>query len=212
MPGTTEGRIKPKLEEKSGLKAGEDFYLLDKLGKLGKLRRLAGEPVAIASRRSTRVPFGTGPRVEQLLSQPSALVASPEAFSCLKHVLRGLDRGAAGAAPSALLEELRDLPASLEPCALSATEELGLLGAIDEARDQVGQGNLRRRLHTWFDALRTLQFLHLLRDRGVTELELMDALARAPFCPSGEPSLGPTLSRLCDAESRLPSEIGPALL
>ncbi|GFR39436.1 NDP-sugar dehydrogenase [Insulibacter thermoxylanivorax] len=27
VPGTTEGRIKPKLEEKSGLKAGEDFYL-----------------------------------------------------------------------------------------------------------------------------------------------------------------------------------------
>ncbi|HWA71464.1 MAG TPA: hypothetical protein VG937_04000 [Polyangiaceae bacterium] len=192
--------------------AGEDFYLLDKLGKLGPIRKLDGAPVAIASRRSARVPFGTGPRVEQLLNQRRALVASDQAFLALKHVLLGLDRVAASSAPAPLAETLKALPPALAAQAAQVIEELGLPAAMRAAIEQVGQGNLRRRLHTWFDALKTLQFLHLLRDRGVSELELTDALSRAPFCPAGDPTLEATLERLRDAECRLPSELGPALL
>jgi hypothetical protein len=192
--------------------AGEDFYLLDKLGKLGTIKKLAGAPLAIASRRSARVPFGTGPRVEQLLNQRRPLVASDEAFLCLKQLLLGLDRVAASSAPAMLSGALNELPSALAASAESVIEELGLPAAVREAITQVGQGNLRRRLHTWFDSLKTLQFLHLLRDRGVSELELADALARAPFCPAGEPALDPTLKRLRYAESQLPSELGPALL
>lgn len=192
--------------------AGEDFYLLDKLGKLGALHRLTGEPVAIASRRSARVPFGTGPRVEQLLSQGRAPVASDQAFLALKQLLVGLDRVAATQQPTLLLATLKELPTSLGTLAEVAVERLGLPEAVRAAIAQVGQGNLRRRLHTWFDALKTLQFLHVLRDLGVPEVELRLALERAPFCPPGDPAIERVLERLRVAEGTLASELGPALL
>jgi hypothetical protein len=77
---------------------------------------------------------------------------------------------------------------------------------------QVGQGNLRRRLHTWFDALRTLRFLHALRDAGIPDVALNQALASAPFCSPRADTLDETLERLARAERALPCDRGPALL
>lgn len=42
--------------------AAEDFYLLNKLAKLGVVERLAGTPVRLLGRASDRVPMGTGDR------------------------------------------------------------------------------------------------------------------------------------------------------
>ena len=47
--------------------AAEDFYLLNKLAKLGCIKRLKSKPIIIEARNSKRVPFGTGPAVEKLL-------------------------------------------------------------------------------------------------------------------------------------------------
>jgi hypothetical protein len=192
--------------------AGEDFYLLDKLSKVLPLRKLSGEPVTIASRRSARVPFGTGPRVEQILTDNQVLVACPEAFFVLKQLLLGIDRVAASAATEALETALAELPSALQRAARSAVEDSGLGPAIHAALGEVGQGNLRRRLHTWFDALRTLQFLHALRAAGLAEVTLEDGLASAPFCSAGEGSIGEALERLSRAESGLPEELGVASL
>lgn len=192
--------------------AGEDFYVLDKLAKVSALYKLDGDPIALASRRSARVPFGTGPRVEQLLTDNQALVACPEAFLVLQQLLLGLERVASGAPPEALVQALSELPSELVPAARSALFDCGLIAAARSALAQVGKGNLRRRLHTWFDALRTLQFLHALRDAGLSEVPLDRALAQASFCPPREASLDTTLERLRAAERALPSELGPALL
>jgi hypothetical protein len=192
--------------------AGEDFYLLDKLAKVSPIRILSGEPVAIASRRSARVPFGTGPRVEQLLSQKQALVSAPSGFLVLKQLLVGIDRVAATGSTAALLAALDELPDALQTAARLAVQSSGLESALVEALAQVGQGNLRRRLHTWFDALRTLQLLHALRDAGIHDVTLDEALASAPFCPARADRLDETLERMRQAERALPSELGPALL
>jgi hypothetical protein len=45
--------------------AGEDFYLLNKLRKLGVVTSLEGEPIKLSGRVSHRVPFGTGPALKQ---------------------------------------------------------------------------------------------------------------------------------------------------
>ena len=47
--------------------AGEDFYLLNKLAKVGSIHRATGPCITITSRQSPRVPFGTGPAVQHLL-------------------------------------------------------------------------------------------------------------------------------------------------
>jgi hypothetical protein len=191
--------------------AGEDFYLLDKISKVSKLRKLGGEPIAITSRRSARVPFGTGPRVEQILTDDQALVACPEAFLILKQLLAGIERVAARRAVSELGRALSELPPELQPAAKAALHDSGLEGASTSALAAVGQGNLRRRLHTWFDALRTLKFLHALRALGLPDVPLEAALASAPFCPPKAAQLELTLARLREAEARLPNELGPAL-
>ena len=51
--------------------AGEDFYLLNKLAKVGSIRTLVEGaecgPISIAARRSDRVPFGTGAAVGKMM-------------------------------------------------------------------------------------------------------------------------------------------------
>ena len=47
---------------------GEDFYLLNKLAKLGSILSLNTPTLLIESRTSQRVPFGTGPAVEKIVS------------------------------------------------------------------------------------------------------------------------------------------------
>ena len=51
--------------------AGEDFHLLNKLAKLGGIARPHVAPVEIEARRSSRVPFGTGPAVSRLAADVS---------------------------------------------------------------------------------------------------------------------------------------------
>ncbi len=46
---------------------GEDFYLLNKLAKLGDICELTSPTLNIESRFSHRVPFGTGPAVEKIV-------------------------------------------------------------------------------------------------------------------------------------------------
>ena len=46
---------------------GEDFYLLNKLAKVGPVHTARGAGVTLESRRSERAPFGTGPAVSELL-------------------------------------------------------------------------------------------------------------------------------------------------
>ncbi len=46
--------------------AGEDFYLLNKLAKVGAIQSGQDQPILIRSRPSLRVPFGTGPAAVQI--------------------------------------------------------------------------------------------------------------------------------------------------
>lgn len=193
--------------------AGEDFYLLDKLAKLGKLARVDGEAIAIRSRRSSRVPFGTGPRVERILEEGEARVASPAAFRTLGALLGALDAVALERRLEPFDETLAGLPSRERSAAAHA---LDVLGARDAARVacRTSGSDLRRRLHTWFDALRTLQTLHRLRDAGLEDVPFRRALAQAGLLP--EPRAGNELEQILIAlrarENQLPRLLGPAAL
>ena len=74
--------------KKSG---GEDFYLLNKLAKLGGIHSLDDKPIIISSRESDRVPFGTGPAVSKIISSSKKLhypSYNPEVFVELKKLLK----------------------------------------------------------------------------------------------------------------------------
>ena len=196
--------------------AAEDFYLLDKLAKVGPLRRLSGAPLRLHARFSDRVPFGTGRGTREIadLQRPHAdfELYSPALFVALRSVLQGLDGFAASGVPGALRSAIESSAELVEPT-LAVLESLKVFAALESAATEAPAGPvLRRRVHTWFDALRTLRFMHLLRDACAPSVPWRDALARAPFLR--EPfrdghSPAAVLARLAQAESELPEFVGP---
>ncbi len=194
-------------------RAGEDFYLLDKLAKLGTLRRLHGPTIRIRARRSERVPYGTGPGVRRLIGlgrQGSELkLYAPQSFEVLRHVLSTFS----GYARTRDLERVR-----LELAALSGAEVVleylhsrGFIRALSEAARQApSAAQLERRLSTWFDALKTLRLIHALRERCLPMLGYRQALSEAPF--TGGPAASPTesLRALREQEAELGDFAGVA--
>jgi hypothetical protein len=200
--------------------AGEDFYLLDKLAKVGPLRRVDASPVLIRARASERVPFGTGRRTqeiaEEIASGSELLLYSPGTFSALAAVIAGLDAFALEADVHALERILRARVPDVAEAAVQVLGRLGVFAALNAAVTQAPAGRvLRRRIHTWFDALRTLRFIHGMRDSGLPSLPWRAALAAATFLPD-RLRVGDSPASVCQAlaesEAALPAQVGPALL
>jgi hypothetical protein len=74
--------------------ATEDFYILNKLAKVGSILRLAGTPVVLEGRLSDRVPIGTGKALSKLVASRRSLAGfrlyHPLAFALLSAWLRVL--------------------------------------------------------------------------------------------------------------------------
>jgi hypothetical protein len=150
----------------------EDFYLLNKLAKLGPIAQLSGDCIQLQSRRSARVPFGTGPAVEAILSagQPheAALFYHPRCFDALRALLAGLpDLAHAPAQDMAQLLIRHGLDESLAQQAQQALTSLGITAALAHCqRQSTSSHQFQRHFHQWFDAFRTLKFIHAMRDAG----------------------------------------------
>jgi hypothetical protein len=203
--------------------AAEDFYVLDKLAKVGTIERLAGTPLSLEGRPSDRVPFGTGRALRDLTVRRRALssfrLTHPLVFAHIAAWLQALDRIALSGGD--VTRAMAGLP-SASPffktgLLREALEKLGIAGAIAQARARSSDApTLRRHLHTWFDAFRTLKLAHALRDGGLPSIPWREALAEAPFTSlSGSTQDDPeTLRRaLAGAErdlSRTPAGV-PAL-
>ena len=66
-----------------------------------------------------------------------------------------------------------------------APKQVQIVAALHGAASQAPAGRvLRRRVHTWFDALRTLRFIHGMRDLCLPSLSWRVALGSAEFLPS----------------------------
>jgi hypothetical protein len=194
--------------------AGEDFYLLDKLAKVGALHRLKCEPIRLRSRTSDRVPFGTGRKVGEIVGNGGALSTyHPRVFELLRVTLAALRHAVATRDAEALPAQLNEqLDAGTTGAVSSALDELQVFEALPGMFDASPDARVRqRRLNTWFDALRTLRFIHLLEARaGLDRLPLLNALAAAPFCSFYGPGLdvNTARNRAADAEHALPPDIG----
>lgn len=155
--------------------AGEDFYLLNKLAKVGTVRTLEGPRLEVSGRLSDRVPFGTGIGVRRFLTtmklhrEPEFY--NPKIFGVLKALLQSFRK----------LAEHKDLlkwQASLHP-------DLKTLGLHKELKNVITNFSKSERLlaeiHNHFDAFRTLKLVHYLRDRGYPNLPWAEAIHRSPF-------------------------------
>jgi hypothetical protein len=157
--------------------AGEDFYLLNKLAKVGCIRQLNAvadcEPVDIAARLSDRVPFGTGAATGRImeLTDPARdfLFYHPTVFELLRSWL--------GSLPAFWQSRSSDITSVLSqpdlPVLIEGLEDMGVEDALRHALRQSSDAEqFSRQMHTWFDAFRTLKLIHHLRDRQLPSIRL----------------------------------------
>lgn len=167
--------------------AAEDFYLLNKLAKIGPVARLQGGCVQLQSRHSCRVPFGTGPAVASIISgghpADARIFDHPDAFAALGALLRVLPQLVQAQRQDMLsLLTGQGLDAGLAAASCKALEEQGIQTALTHCERQSSSGaQFLRQFHQWFDAFRTLKLMHALRDAGWQQLSLhqLDALQPA---------------------------------
>jgi hypothetical protein len=194
--------------------AGEDFYLLDKLAKVGSVHRPEREPILLRSRTSARVPFGTGARVSEILADDGGLTTyHPRVFELLGLTLTALRRAVVAQREDVVALELsRTLDAGSSGAVASALDELQALEALREMFSASPTPIVRiRRLLTWFDALRTLRFIHLVEARaGLGRRPVLEAVASAGFCRFWRPEMTENSVRIAafSAEQALPSDVG----
>jgi hypothetical protein len=188
---------------------GEDFYLLNKLAKLGPVIQLRGGCIELRSRSSSRVPFGTGPAVDRIrLALAAADASTPatatglkglpqfydpacfEALRCFLAAVPALRQSAATDLARELENQLQAqglAPALAQACCQTALA-MGLDRALAHCRRQgKSAGQFLRQFHQWFDAFRTLKFIHGMRDAG---WPLQDLQSLQVFQPQLWPEAG----------------------
>ena len=165
----------------------EDFYVLNKLAKVGPIARLQGQCIELQSRRSSRVPFGTGPAVAAILAaahpNDTPIFYHPQCFVALRALLASLsDLAHAPEQDIAQLLLKHGLDESVAAQARLALAAQGIQAALAHCqRQSAHSAQFQRQFHQWFDGFRTLKFIHALRDAGWPQQSLaqLDALQPA---------------------------------
>ena len=158
----------------------EDFYLLNKLAKVGPIERLGGAPIELRDRVSDRIPFGTGPAVRRIVGGEPRRFYDPRTFELLGDFLRGLSTLArAGSPPTGAGMLARtlcpQLPADL---GVRLVEACGIAPALSAALQRGPDVGARTaHLHTYFDAFRTLKWVHAVRAASLPEVDPGEAVA-----------------------------------
>lgn len=158
--------------------AGEDFYLLNKLAKLGQVKYIKSSVIQLEARLSDRVPFGTGPAVSRIIelnkTQQAYCYYHPNVFIALKHVLAKVDT---------MFDALNHIDVWLHQ--LSIIEQQALISIGFNQFIAKHQHNTKKQFYkqwqTWFDAFKTLKFIHAVREQEQPDIPLTEALKLAPF-------------------------------
>lgn len=147
----------------------EDFYLLNKLAKSGKIITLAQPRIALTSRASDRVPFGTGPavtRITELKALHSMPFYDPRLFEYLKEFLQCLTELAAQTSHDTAIKYLEGYMDN-NSLLKEACQHIKITKMINHAFQQSKTSSARlKHLNTAFDGFQTLKFLHFIRDHG----------------------------------------------
>lgn len=159
---------------------GEDFYLLNKLAKLGTIAQIKEVTIELEARISSRVPFGTGPAVKQILhldeQGETYRYYHPELFAQLRVLLQwAIDK-----LPELIFQHA-DAHALIGNNKIhGALHSLHFDSFIQHARKQCAEpAAVVRHFHHWFDAFKTLKFLHFLQAAHYPPIALDEALAAA---------------------------------
>ena len=138
--------------------AGEDFYFLQQLAKLGGVEQASGTMVYPAARLSSRTPFGTGPALWRLQEGDSEAVrfSARDSFQLLGAFLREMEE--------VVREDVVEISVRFAPLSPVLADFLGKCGLEDGLWSRLCRQHRRpdarlRAFHQWFDALRTRRMI-----------------------------------------------------
>ncbi|BDQ03957.1 glycosyltransferase family A protein [Ignavibacterium sp.] len=155
-------------------KAGEDYYFLEKLAKLEKISTVSEPLVFPSSRKSWRVPFGTGQRITRHLSkkQDEYVGYNPESFKILKNWLNYFSSDNVSDTKS-ILNKAKEINSGLYYFLISQNFERDWERIL---KNNQSAEEIQKQKIYWFDAFRTLKLIHYLRDNGFPNINLFDAV------------------------------------
>lgn len=167
--------------------AGEDFYLLNKLAKVANVKSINDCTVSIEARASDRVPFGTGPAAQKIVSQwhnnQEYAYYHPQCFILLKSLLAGqaVIWRAIQSNNSVLFTD-EQLSTADQTLINTALEHLTIKRFIAHVRKQTrDEKQFRKQFHDWFDGFLTLKFIRFISANKYHDLPLSQCIAGAPF-------------------------------
>ncbi|MEN6376012.1 MAG: glycosyltransferase family A protein [Smithella sp.] len=156
--------------------AGEDFYFLNKLAKIGKINYIKETCVYPSSRASFRVPFGTGKRIQRFLTheQEEYILYDPQIFEILAKWLQLMEQ-------SVLDDEKEILITAglIHPSLVSFLTDCRFGEAWARIRRNVkSQDKLINHFHCWFDSFKTLKLINYLTREFYPPINMFEALGR----------------------------------
>ena len=169
--------------------AGEDFYWLNKARKISRFAVPAKAPVMLIDRPSDRVPFGTGKGSADIAEANCALkLYHPDIFSKLREWLMVLNT----ASDSKLVEGLQQI-----------FPEYDGFGRLNKVIAQAtSPARMIQRRHEFFDAFRTMRWVHQYRDKHLSNLSWTDAVHTAPWMPAMHGHLNHYAQQLLETEQK----------
>lgn len=155
-------------------KAGEDFYFLEKAAKLVEIISIDETTVIPSSRKSWRVPFGTGQRMTRFYKKvrDEYVLYDPQSFIILKKFLL-LFLSDDNYSSQRILSETKLICPELNQFLVNNNFESAYQQIIKNSKSA---GQLNRQKKIWFDSFKTLKLVHFLRDNGYPEMPMFDAL------------------------------------
>lgn len=155
--------------------AGEDFYFLSKLAKMSKIGYIKETCVYPSARPSSRVPFGTGKRIQRFLageSEEEYLLYDPRIFVILADWLHLMKNQFKYGDDEILIKTERIHPMLkyfLKDCAFTVVWSKIRRNAKDEK-------TLTRQFNDWFDGFKTLKLINYFTKEVYPQINMFDAL------------------------------------
>ncbi len=152
--------------------SGEDFYILNKLAKVGKILSLKDSPITLDGRTSDRVPFGTGKSVQKIINlddpENQFLFYNSTIFEKLKVFISAVSN----------INNFSNIKKSIaDEILLKTLDKIGAFDALNTAmKSSINPRIYLQNFHHWFDNFRTLKFIHYMRDNVYPSMPIKEII------------------------------------
>jgi hypothetical protein len=155
-------------------KAAEDFYFMEKLAKITEIKKISDTKIYPSSRRSWRVPFGTGQRVNRFFdgTHNEYVLYNPKSFDILKSWLNIFNSKEIYNAGD-YLKSAKTINKSLYDFLVQNSFEDNWNKILKNSKSDEQK---QKQKQIWFDGFRTLKLIHHLRDNGFPLMNMFESL------------------------------------